>query len=168
MDKAFRNEYVIPAIGDVVAIGKGWIATSDINRLEKVHYLIYNEEGPLGEDGFAGVCLEYGLFSWGASFKDAENDLGEMSKSYVESLMRTAEGRQQIYEELGDGSLEGFWSLYRQLTFLLGDSEEAVMGELTRKEAELREAHEKINMLKVDMDMLKNKYAERVGTTSEQ
>ncbi|EMN60343.1 hypothetical protein FH593_20515 (plasmid) [Leptospira interrogans] len=169
--------YEVPGINDIREIGKLRILLGE-NPFH-LHFLVYASEGMDEEKGFAIVCIEYGLFSWGISVNVAKESMAEIIKSFLNTHLATQEGREYLFGELKSVSREAFWALYRQVAFLFGDPTppelalqiKKVQEQLNQGDAAanvdkvktllqelqdlLREEEEQIMTHRVDMDQIK-------------
>lgn len=104
------------SINDVARFGKGWRNWK--SELIKIHFLVYRQQGPGCENGFAAVALELGLFGWGTTEDSAKRTMFEQ----VDRLLPRIEKKNEIFDILGQCTLEHMWAVYRQLLFLCGDN----------------------------------------------
>lgn len=148
----------------------------------KSHFLICEDKGPSGENGFVSVSLEYAQMAWDKSEEVSLEKLIHQVKDYLGEMGKTREGRLAIFTLIGQNEMGAYWGIYRQLTKLYGDPEEAYksgleyelqqeqqahqktsaqMKEIKEKHKEIQGQHleiqEDIMSLKVDMDSLKQK-----------
>jgi hypothetical protein len=105
---------VAPKIEEVVSLGKFYL-TPDSQTEVKVHFLLFQQEGPHGESGFSGISLEPGIFVWGKDPEALRTQLLELTMQTIKALHESSAARNQYLEELGDGSLESYWGIYRQI-----------------------------------------------------
>lgn len=154
MNKLQSNDlFEAPALASVVRFGKfKAVGRDDAGRL---HYMVYEYEGPRGEAGFEAVCLEYELFAYGDDVEEALKLLLHQTNAHISDRAASKAGRKELWDQLGRRDMEDFWGVYRQLISLLGDPESRKYSEL---EQQLREKHEEISSLKVDNDLLQQAY----------
>ena len=153
------NEYYVPPIEDIVQYGKEeYRFIERISIFEQVHVLVYADRGLVGKPGFTAVCLEYSLFCWESSEEYAISRLYNMVDGYVESLNKTRAGRARLFRDLGDVSMAGFWGLYRQLSYLLGEPENPVF--IMDEPDDSPEPA--FAMARVDSELLKRRYEENI------
>ena len=155
---------------DVRIFGKLYIENTSTKNTEnkneiKLHFLVYNLDGPNGEKGFESVALELGIFCWSITPEDALNQVFEYSKILFQELFSSPKGFDQYLDELKNEELGSLWGVYRQISLLLGDPEREIHAELNQKlnqvEEENREHQEKIAEQKVDIDILKKALEEK-------
>ena len=135
----------VPEIEEIVAYGK-------IVTVLPLHYLLYEEESPLGEPGFTGLCMDLGVFSWARSADEAHEQLNQSIFDYMVKQAKSKSGMLDLFNQLADPFFEAHWGCYRQLTFLCGDPNDEYIEELG---SDLREMKEELMEIRVDHDGLK-------------
>ncbi len=152
-----------------IAIGKfkGFGTTTALPG-GKSHWLIYEGKGPSDKDGFISVCLEYAQIVWDKDPSASLRKLVHQAKDYLEEMHKTPDGRNAIFSLIGQGGMESYWGIYRQLTRLYGDPEEKYKKGLEDKLREERQINQNISRgiieiaedmtaLRVDMYTLKKR-----------
>lgn len=110
-------------IRDVVSVGKFRLRHKiEDGAVFNAHYMIVRSNGPKGETGYAGILLEFALFSWGATEKEARFNLAELMSTHLEKMQSEPRLRKMMIESLRDEGMEKYWGIYRQIMFIHGDS----------------------------------------------
>ncbi len=84
----------------------------------KAHYMIYKGKGPTDEDGFISVCLEYAQMTWDKSKDNSLKKLIHQVQDYLETMDKAPDGHRAIFSLIGQGGMEEYWGIYRQLVRL--------------------------------------------------
>ena len=132
---------------------------------KRVHFLVFQEAGPSGKDGYLSIILEYGQVAWDESEAGSLAIVFHQTKVYLDELNQTPEGRAQRYSLLAHTSMEEYWGIYRKLTDIYGDPQDKahrkevndLKKELSKYQTENRELSEAITGLKVDVDSMEHK-----------
>lgn len=146
-------------IGKVVKFGK--VTKHFVEKPFKIHFLVFQEKGPNGEEGFGAVALEFGYFSFSENEQEAVNAI----MGLVNSLALKITDTNEVLYHIEKINLDEYWEIYRKITYLYGDPEtdrinnhiESLQTKNQQLSEENIEKSEEIFSLRVDLDSLQKK-----------
>lgn len=146
-------------IGKVVKFGK--VTKHFVEKPFKIHFLVFQQDGPKGEKGFGAVALEFGYFS----FSEDEQEAVDTIMALVNSLAARITDTNEVLYHIEKINLDEYWEVYRKITYLYGDPEtdryhhqiQSLQSRNRELSAENVEKSEEIFSLRVDLDTLQKK-----------
>ena len=93
----------------------------DMQNLPQIHFILYRDTGPDGEDTITGLCLEFGLVYSNPDQNEAFNGLRQLCIDYIVGKIPKGKDREEtiaaFLDLLKDRKIEDLWELYRKVNF---------------------------------------------------